>query len=125
MSRSNNLMREPGTGLAVAAFFRRSSRVFLKGARMTLTKTMVVACCLMSPAPMAIAQVDWPSRPIRVIVASPAGGGVDTVARIVGQFMTRGLKQPVVVDPKPGAGGNLAANAASVNAGVKGSHVAA
>ncbi len=59
-------------------------------------------------AASALAQ-DYPSRPIRIVVGFPPGGGVDTVARLVGQEMTKGLGQPVVVENKPGAAGMLGA----------------
>ena len=49
----------------------------------------------------------YPSRPITIVVALPAGGGVDTMARILAQKMTDIVKQPVLVEHKPGAGGNV------------------
>ena len=52
---------------------------------------------------------NYPDRPIRVIVTVPAGGGVDTVTRIVTDKMRSFLGQPLVVENKVGAGGNLAA----------------
>jgi tripartite-type tricarboxylate transporter receptor subunit TctC len=52
---------------------------------------------------------DYPSKPIRLVVATAAGGASDIVARTVGQKLGESLKQPVVVDPRPGANGNLAA----------------
>lgn len=52
----------------------------------------------------------YPSQPIRIVVPFPAGGAVDTVARVVGQKMSESLGQPVVIENKPGAGGNLAAD---------------
>ena len=51
----------------------------------------------------------YPSRPIRLIVATAAGGASDIVARTVGQKLTEAWGQPVVVDPRPGANGNVAA----------------
>jgi tripartite-type tricarboxylate transporter receptor subunit TctC len=54
----------------------------------------------------ALAQ-DYPNRPIRLIVPFPAGGGVDTMARILAHKMTDIVKQPVLVEHKPGAGGNV------------------
>jgi tripartite-type tricarboxylate transporter receptor subunit TctC len=57
---------------------------------------------------MAPAQ-DYPSRPIRIVAAFPPGGGVDTVARLIGQGMSAGLGQPVVVENKPGAAGTIGA----------------
>jgi tripartite-type tricarboxylate transporter receptor subunit TctC len=54
----------------------------------------------------ALAQ-DYPNRPLRMIVPFPAGGGVDTMARIPAHKLTDVLKQPVLVEHKPGAGGNV------------------
>ena len=49
----------------------------------------------------------WPVKPVRVVVAFTAGGTTDILARNVGQQLSERLKQPFVVDNKPGAGGNL------------------
>jgi tripartite-type tricarboxylate transporter receptor subunit TctC len=54
---------------------------------------------------------DFPDHPIRVIVSVPAGGGVDTVTRIVTDRMRPLLGQPLVVENKPGVSGSLAAEA--------------
>ncbi|MES2188980.1 MAG: tripartite tricarboxylate transporter substrate binding protein [Pseudomonadota bacterium] len=53
----------------------------------------------------------FPAQPIRIISPFPAGSGPDAVARIVGEKMAANLKQPIVIDPRPGANGFLAANA--------------
>jgi tripartite-type tricarboxylate transporter receptor subunit TctC len=53
----------------------------------------------------------WPAKPVRMVVPFPAGGAVDTVARTLGQKATDNWKQQVVVDNKPGAGGNIGADA--------------
>src|ERR1043165_8974572 len=52
-----------------------------------------------------------PARPIRVIVSVPAGGGVDTVTRLVAQKLQERLGQPVVVENRGGAAGNIGAEA--------------
>ncbi|CAG9170963.1 hypothetical protein LMG23992_01892 [Cupriavidus laharis] len=57
------------------------------------------------------AQEPWPARPIQMIVASGAGSGTDAMARVMAQRLSASLKQPVVVDNRPGAGGVIAANA--------------
>jgi tripartite-type tricarboxylate transporter receptor subunit TctC len=53
----------------------------------------------------------YPSRPVRIVVAVSAGGGVDTVTRIVADQVSRRLGQPFVVENKAGASGNIAADA--------------
>ena len=60
-------------------------------------------------APWAAAQGDWPSRPVTLIVPFAAGGTTDIVARLVGQKLSQMWGQPVVVEDRPGAGGNIGA----------------
>ena len=50
---------------------------------------------------------DYPNRPIRFIVGYPAGGTTDILARIIGQYMSDRLGQPVIIENKPGAGNNI------------------
>ena len=50
-------------------------------------------------------------RPIKIIVGAPAGGTADILARLVGQAVSQGMGQPVIVDNKPGAGGAIAMDA--------------
>jgi tripartite-type tricarboxylate transporter receptor subunit TctC len=54
---------------------------------------------------------DFPARPIKILVGAPAGGTTDTMARAIADPMAAALKQPVLVENRPGAGGNLAAAA--------------
>lgn len=56
----------------------------------------------------AIAQ-SYPNSPIRIVAPFPAGGLVDVLARAVGEEMSKSLGQPVIIENKPGAGGNLGA----------------
>jgi tripartite-type tricarboxylate transporter receptor subunit TctC len=58
----------------------------------------------------ALAQGDYPNKPIKVVVTVPAGGGVDTVTRLVTERMRTIVGQPFVVENKGGAGGNIAAD---------------
>lgn len=72
-----------------------------------LTRRQVVACALASGASAVSAQETFPTRPIKLVVAYPAGGVTDNVARIIAQGMSTHLAQPVVVENKPGAAGLL------------------
>jgi len=58
----------------------------------------------------------YPLRPVRIVVPFPAGGSVDAVARWVAQPMSETFKQPVVVENRAGAGGNVAADAVAKSA---------
>jgi tripartite-type tricarboxylate transporter receptor subunit TctC len=59
----------------------------------------------------AAAAAEYPSRPVTVVVAFPPGGASDVLARLVGKQLERLLGQPFVIDNRPGAGGNVAAEA--------------
>jgi tripartite-type tricarboxylate transporter receptor subunit TctC len=59
-------------------------------------------------AAQALAQPTYPARPITMVVGFAPGGGTDTVARVVAKKLTESMGQPVVVENKAGAGGNVA-----------------
>lgn len=61
----------------------------------------------------SVSAQSWPSKPIRMIVAFPPGGPTDIVSRVIAQRLSEQLGQPVMIDNKPGAGGNLAADLAA------------
>ena len=69
---------------------------------------MIAAAALAcSASQVTWAQTDYPSKPVRVIVAFTAGGTTDIIARAVGQKLSERLKQSFVIDNKPGGGGNI------------------
>ncbi|WP_088284680.1 tripartite tricarboxylate transporter substrate binding protein [Ideonella sp. A 288] len=64
-------------------------------------------------APTAFAQASWPTTTIRIVVPSPAGGGVDAFARVVGEQLAAALKVTVLIDNKAGASGLIGTKAAA------------
>jgi tripartite-type tricarboxylate transporter receptor subunit TctC len=73
-------------------------------------RAMLLALALLLPGPLAAQTDAYPSRPIRIVVAFTAGGTTDIIARLVGKKMTDAWGQPVLIDNRPGAGGNLGSN---------------
>lgn len=64
-------------------------------------------------AGIALAQNGYPHKPIRIVVPVAAGGGTDYTARLIGQKLSEAWGQPVIVDNRPGAAGNLGVELAS------------
>ncbi|WP_423456213.1 Bug family tripartite tricarboxylate transporter substrate binding protein [Ottowia sp. VDI28] len=79
--------------------------------RLSLTRRLA-AGVLLACAGTAFAQsAPWPAKPIRLLVAAPAGSAPDLIARIIGDKLSRQLGQPILVDNKPGANGIIAMHA--------------
>src|SRR5262245_59869883 len=70
----------------------------------------VAAAALPATSRFARAQT-YPTRPVRLIVGWPPGGGADITARLIGQWRTERLGQPFIIDSRPGAGSNIATEA--------------
>jgi tripartite-type tricarboxylate transporter receptor subunit TctC len=77
---------------------------------MTLTRRLALALTAATLAGSALAQA-WPSKPIRIVVPFPPGGGTDIIARETSQRVAKATGWTFVIDNKPGAGGNLGVDA--------------
>ena len=75
---------------------------------MRIVQTCLAAVLLAASSTIALAQ-DWPTRSLRIVVPFPAGGSADTQTRVIADELSRALGQPVVIENKPGAGGNIGA----------------
>jgi tripartite-type tricarboxylate transporter receptor subunit TctC len=70
------------------------------------------ACALLAlSACLSIAAEAWPARPMRIIVPAPPGGGTDGLARLIAENLSTALKQPVLIDNRPGASGVIGSDA--------------
>jgi tripartite-type tricarboxylate transporter receptor subunit TctC len=75
-----------------------------------MRRSVLAACAAALLAiPFAVRAQTWPSAPVHLVVPFSPGSGTDIVARTVGDVLARNVKQPVVVDNRPGAGGTIAA----------------
>ena len=72
----------------------------------------ILLAAILAAASSLVAAQDFPTRPIRLFVGFTPGTGIDVVARIVATEASKSLSQPIVVENRPGAGGNIAADAA-------------
>jgi tripartite-type tricarboxylate transporter receptor subunit TctC len=77
-----------------------------------MRKLLLAALCALALS-SAAAQESWPSRPVKVIVPSSPGGGTDLYARLLSQALSESLRQQFIVDNRPGASGNIGAEAAA------------
>ncbi len=96
------------TGAALRAFLSGNARqcwcLAFRCARLCLASFVLLTAALPVQADL------FPAKPIRIIVAGPAGGSLDVIARSLQESLQRELRQPVIIDNRAGAGGTIAAN---------------
>src|SRR5262245_24226135 len=89
----------------------RKPRSLRKGTEMQLPRGRFLHLAAAAAALPATLRLSWaqayPSRPVRIIVGSAAGGGVDIIARVMGQWLSERLGQQFVIENRPGAGTNI------------------
>lgn len=79
----------------------------------TLSKRSLLAVVLTAACAGAVAADPYPNRPIKVIVPYTPGQGADSAARLIGTKLSERLKQPIVMENRPGAAGNIGAEIAA------------
>ena len=84
--------------------------------RRTAMKALVGASLVGIAPKMLVAQGSWPNRPLKMIVPFPSGGTADVLARLMAQRLADAIGQPIVIDNKPGAAGNIGSEAAAKSA---------
>lgn len=82
-----------------------------------ITRFACIAAFAVSTLDAPARAADYPNRPITLVVAFTPGGPSDVLARIVGKQMEQSLGQPVIIENRPGAGGNIAADSVAHAAG--------
>ena len=83
---------------------------------MTKRRTIVLAGLSPLFAPAVKAQGAWPNKPLRFVIGGAAGGDSDILLRMLESRLRERLGQPIVIDPRPGAGGMLGAEVAARSA---------
>jgi tripartite-type tricarboxylate transporter receptor subunit TctC len=73
----------------------------------TFLGVFLVAAALMATSSHPVRAESYPDHPVRIVVPFPAGGTADAVPRIIGEWLSRKWGQPVVIDNRPGAAGNI------------------
>src|SRR5712664_1977320 len=76
-----------------------------------MTGTIVAMLVALIAVTSAAAAPEYPDRPIKFMHGFPPGGNVDIIGRLLGNEMSKGLGQSIVIEPKPGVAGSLAAEA--------------
>lgn len=79
--------------------------------RRALAQIALASLAVCAMAPKAMAQAAYPSKPITLVVTYPPGGGADAMARLIGPRMAEALGQPIAIENRPGASGQIGAAA--------------
>ena len=74
-----------------------------------MIRKIIAALALLAALTGAAAAQDYPNRPIKFLHGFPPGGNVDIIARLLGNEMSKGLGQSIIIEAKPGVAGSLAA----------------
>lgn len=78
--------------------------------RLRQAARLLFSCFILAGASAAGAQGSYPSRPITIVVGFSAGGTTDIITRLISDELRKGLGQPIIIENKPGAGGNIGAD---------------
>jgi tripartite-type tricarboxylate transporter receptor subunit TctC len=98
-ARAHDYIQSPrGYQVRIGSMFIRAVTATLAGLLLSLS------------LPLFAAEQGYPTKPIRLVVPFPAGGSLDAVARAIGQKLSIAWGQPVIIDNRPGAGGNIGAD---------------
>jgi tripartite-type tricarboxylate transporter receptor subunit TctC len=73
-------------------------------------RALLLAAALALASPLALAQSNWPTKPVTIVVPFPAGGGTDAFARPLSAHLTKTLGKQFIIDNKGGAGGTVGAS---------------
>jgi tripartite-type tricarboxylate transporter receptor subunit TctC len=92
-----------------SGYFRLDSNKLVTSRINVIFPLILLCAAALAGVTMSVGAQQYPARPVRVVVAFAAGGFADGVARLVGQRLAERLGQPVVIDNRGGAGGNIAA----------------
>jgi tripartite-type tricarboxylate transporter receptor subunit TctC len=97
-----------------STFCQRSSASALAISRRQLLNLVAGAAALSTCLRLARAE-NYPSRPVRIIVGFPPGGAADITARLIGQWLSKRLAQPFIIENRPGAGTNIGTEAVATS----------
>jgi tripartite-type tricarboxylate transporter receptor subunit TctC len=105
------VVRQPAIRARLAGQQDSSGGYALLRRRSLIAAPLAAALPLAALSRPALAQTSWPDRPLRIVVGYPPGGSLDVLTRVLAEQLSQRLGQPVVVENRAGAGGNLAPDA--------------